>query len=147
MVKVAVSVDSLSDTLRLAALGGQSVGQRGRQGERGELRVLVAMGAVGMVSRILAGRFGSYWTYAGEGVAPGQISLSRMRDEFRFHTISTTTDIYGVLGSPVSHSLSPPMHNAGFAALGSTRFTCRWKLETSMILRASPTPCLCAGPV
>ena len=118
VVKVAVSVDSLSDTFRLAALGRQSVGQRGRQGERGELRVLVAMGAAGMVSRILAGRFGSYWTYAGEGVAPGQISLSRMRDEFRFHTISTTTDIYGVLGSPVSHSLSPPMHNAGFAALG-----------------------------
>lgn len=118
VVKVAVSVESLSDTLRLAALGGQTTGQRSGQDERGEPRVLVAMGAAGMVSRILAGRFGSYWTYAGEGVAPGQIGLSRMCEEFRFHTISTTTDIYGVLGSPVGHSLSPPMHNAGFAALG-----------------------------
>ncbi len=27
-------------------------------------------------------------------------------------------DVYGLLGDPVEHSLSPPMHNAGFAELG-----------------------------
>jgi shikimate dehydrogenase len=33
-------------------------------------------------------------------------------------TISGTTTLVGILGWPVSHSLSPEMHNAAFAALG-----------------------------
>ena len=32
--------------------------------------------------------------------------------------ISGTTTLVGLLGWPTSHSLSPPMQNAGFAALG-----------------------------
>jgi shikimate dehydrogenase len=59
---------------------------------------------------------GARWTYAGEAVAPGQLSLARMRDEFRVPGITATTRIFGVLGRPVSHSLSPAMHNAAFAA-------------------------------
>lgn len=33
-------------------------------------------------------------------------------------TISGTTRVYGVIGSPVEHSLSPTMHNAAFGAMG-----------------------------
>jgi len=32
--------------------------------------------------------------------------------------ISGTTRVYGLIGSPVEHSLSPAMHNAAFAAMG-----------------------------
>jgi len=32
--------------------------------------------------------------------------------------ISGRTRVYAIIGSPVEHSLSPPMHNAGFAAEG-----------------------------
>ncbi|MBN2644323.1 MAG: shikimate dehydrogenase [Desulfuromonadaceae bacterium] len=32
--------------------------------------------------------------------------------------VSGTTSLYGILGWPVAHSLSPRMHNAAFAALG-----------------------------
>ena len=76
------------------------------------------MGAAGVPSRVLAGRFGSCWTYAGDAVAPGQIDLDRMRRQFRFHELSGATAVYGVLGSPIGHSLSPAMHNAGFRRLG-----------------------------
>jgi shikimate dehydrogenase len=32
--------------------------------------------------------------------------------------INGSTELYGIIGKPVSHSLSPAMHNGGFAALG-----------------------------
>ncbi|HCC55527.1 MAG TPA: shikimate dehydrogenase [Desulfobulbaceae bacterium] len=32
--------------------------------------------------------------------------------------INATTEIYGIMGNPVAHSLSPAMHNAAFTALG-----------------------------
>ncbi len=77
---------------------------------------LVAMGDAGIPSRVLASWFGSCWTYAGDGAAPGQISAQRMTDEFGFRRIGSRTAIYGVLGRPVSHSVSPAMHNAAFRA-------------------------------
>jgi 3-dehydroquinate dehydratase / shikimate dehydrogenase len=78
--------------------------------------VLIAMGDAGAPTRILPGHFGSCWTYAGEGVAPGQISAARLCHEFGFRRIGSHTALYGVLGRPVTHSISPAMHNAAFRA-------------------------------
>jgi 3-dehydroquinate dehydratase / shikimate dehydrogenase len=106
VVKVAVMASRLSDCLTLRELGRNT-------------RVpmaLIAMGEAGIPSRVLAGWTGSCWTYAGDGVAPGQISAERMHEEFRFRQIGARTEIYGVLGRPVSHSVSPSMHNAAFRA-------------------------------
>jgi 3-dehydroquinate dehydratase / shikimate dehydrogenase len=80
--------------------------------------ILIGMGAGGAATRVLASRYGSRWTYAGDRVAPGQMPASRLIDEFRFRRIRPDAAVYGVLGRPVSQSLSPAMHNAGFAALG-----------------------------
>lgn len=33
-------------------------------------------------------------------------------------SIDGKTELYGIIGNPVRHSLSPAMHNAGFATLG-----------------------------
>src|SRR5687768_1528618 len=107
VVKVAIMASRLGDCLTLRELGRDT-------------RVpmsLIAMGEAGIPSRVLAGWMGSCWTYAGDGVAPGQITAERMQDEFRFRRIGARTEIYGVLGKPVSHSVSPAMHNAAFRAL------------------------------
>jgi 3-dehydroquinate dehydratase/shikimate dehydrogenase len=80
--------------------------------------IVIGMGAGGAATRVLASRYGSRWTYAGQSIAPGQLPASRLIDEFRFRRIRPDAAVYGVLGRPVSQSLSPAMHNAGFAALG-----------------------------
>ncbi len=80
--------------------------------------ILIGMGGAGTATRVLAERFGSRWTYAGNRVAPGQVPASRLIDEFRFRRIRPDAAVYGLLGRPVTNSLSPAMHNAGFAALG-----------------------------
>ena len=108
VVKIAVHTRSLTESLALRELGDRSDGRR----------VVMAMGPAGVPSRILPDRFGSCWTYAGSAVAPGQVDLERMLEEFRIHAVSDATHLYGVLGAPLAHSLSPAMHNAGFATTG-----------------------------
>jgi 3-dehydroquinate dehydratase/shikimate dehydrogenase len=106
VIKIAVMAERLDDCLVLRALGQQT-------------RVpmaLVAMGDAGVASRVLASWLGSCWTYAGDGVAPGQISARQMTEEFGFRRIGSRTAVYGVLGRPVGHSVSPSMHNAAFRA-------------------------------
>jgi len=106
VVKLAITAQRLSDTLKLREIGRNT-------------RVpmaLIAMGEAGIASRVLASWMGSCWTYAGDGVAPGQVSQRRLQDEFGFRRIGARTAVYGVLGRPVSHSVSPAMHNAAFRA-------------------------------
>ena len=81
-------------------------------------QVIIAMGPAGIPSRVLPDRFGSCWTYAGQGVAPGQLELTQMLNEFRVRALSADAELFGVVGSPLAHSLSPVMHNAGFGEIG-----------------------------
>ena len=115
IAKLAVEAESLSDTLRVMSLAGDSAASSSG-GAPG--RVLIAMGDAGVASRILATRLGNAWTYAGDNVAPGQLSLDRLLNEFRFRDLHPATAVYGVVGNPIMHSLSPVMHNAGFRCLG-----------------------------
>jgi 3-dehydroquinate dehydratase/shikimate dehydrogenase len=109
VVKLAVFSQSARDVVRLLELG---------RAQRGAATVLVGMGPVGVPTRVLPARFGSLWTYAGEGVAPGQVSLTDMVRRYRFRRTSSSAAVYGVAGRPIGHSLSPHMHNAGLDAAG-----------------------------
>ena len=108
VVKLAVMAHRLTDCLSLRAMTEPSDGRT----------VVIAMGDAGLASRVLATRFGSAWTYAGDGVAPGQLPAERLRREFAFDRVSDGNAVYGVVGRPVMHSLSPAMHNAAFEAAG-----------------------------
>jgi shikimate dehydrogenase len=39
-------------------------------------------------------------------------------DDYRYRLIGDSTDVYGLVGGSVAHSVSPAMHNAAFRALG-----------------------------
>jgi len=103
VIKVAAMATRLADCLPLLNIGRATTAPI----------VLIAMGEAGIPTRVLASRFGSYWTYAGDGVAPGQLSACALR-ELCFRGITERTAVYGVVGRPVAHSLSPAMHNAAF---------------------------------
>lgn len=81
--------------------------------------IILAMGEIGQPTRILAPKFGSYLSFAavGEGAesAPGQISAHSLKQMYRYHDIKPSTPAYGVIGSPIRHSMSPALHNAAMA--------------------------------
>ena len=54
----------------------------------------------------------------GGSAAPGQIAARTLLDVYRVHATGNDTALYAIGGRPLSHSASPAMHNAAFAALG-----------------------------
>ena len=78
----------------------------------------LCMGEQGIISRVLGVRAGSVFTFAaatrGEETAPGQVTASELRDTYRIEMVDAATQVYGVAGDPVSHSMSPIMMNAAF---------------------------------
>lgn len=80
--------------------------------------ITFAMGPAGAVSRILAKKLGAFLTFAAlddqQATAPGQWSVQKLKQSFRWDSINPGTEILGVIGDPVSHSLSPAVFNACF---------------------------------
>ncbi len=78
----------------------------------------LCMGEQGIISRVLGVRAGSIFTFgaakSGEETAPGQVPFNELRDIYRIDNVDAATQVYGVAGDPVEHSLSPIMMNAAF---------------------------------
>lgn len=113
VVKVAITARSIRDNLELFDLLAD--------GAAGRPMIALAMGRFGLMSRVLAPKFGGFLTFAslrGSGTtAPGQPTLRDLLDVYRFESITPRTQVFGLIGWPVEHSLSPLVHNAGFDAL------------------------------
>jgi 3-dehydroquinate dehydratase/shikimate dehydrogenase len=105
-IKIAAQCDSLADALNLL-----------RFARKRRNIVAVPMGEVALPARLLAVREGSAFTYAPveNATAPGQISLEQAKNVYRADRLSGRTRVYGVIGDPVGHSLSPQMQNEAFA--------------------------------
>jgi 3-dehydroquinate dehydratase / shikimate dehydrogenase len=81
--------------------------------------IAIAMGQPGLVTRVVGPAWGSYLTYGPaddeKATAPGQVTASKLRDLYRIDEITRDTQVMGLIGSPVAHSISPNVHNAAFA--------------------------------
>jgi 3-dehydroquinate dehydratase / shikimate dehydrogenase len=88
-----------------------------REGDRHSL-VGMCMGEQGIISRVLGVRAGSVFTFAsaiaGEETAPGQVTAQDLRNVYRIDRVDVATRVYGVVGDPIAHSLSPAIMNAAF---------------------------------
>jgi 3-dehydroquinate dehydratase/shikimate dehydrogenase len=84
--------------------------------------IALCMGEAGLISRVLAKKFGAFLTFAsldrGQESAPGQITIADMKRLYRWDAIGAKTKVFGVVGSPVAHSMSPAIHNAAFDEIG-----------------------------
>jgi 3-dehydroquinate dehydratase/shikimate dehydrogenase len=93
-----------------------------RARKEGRETIAVAMGPAGIATRILGPSRGAFLTYASldgaTATAPGQTSSRELHEVYRLEKIDRQTEIFGLVGLPVSHSVSPHLHNAAFAAAG-----------------------------
>jgi 3-dehydroquinate dehydratase/shikimate dehydrogenase len=103
--KVAVTPQSADDVVRVIKLQQQSP----------KPAIVFCMGEVGFASRFLSLKYGAPWIYAAfnkeRGVAPGIPGEEDFRTTYPVRSIDADTQFYGVCGDPVSHSLSPVVHN------------------------------------
>jgi 3-dehydroquinate dehydratase/shikimate dehydrogenase len=112
VIKVAWRARSLRDNLEALEIIGR----------RHKPTIALCMGDFGLPSRVLAGKAGALVTYAaaraGEATAPGQPTVGELKRLYRWDAIRADTRVYGVIGDPVGHSMSPAIHNAGFEHVG-----------------------------
>jgi 3-dehydroquinate dehydratase/shikimate dehydrogenase len=112
VVKIAVRAQQPADNLRVLQLLDQPA----------KPTVAFCMGDLGTPSRMLMGKYGAPFTYAAfnreRGIAPGLPSFDEARNIYDYDRIDAQTQVYGVIGDPVAHSLSPLVHNAAFRELG-----------------------------
>lgn len=111
ILKLAVKAKDITDCIPLFQLM-----ERARR--EGREIIAIAMGAAGLITRILGPSRGSFLTYGSSepdsGTAPGQLLANDLRSLYRIDHIDTETMITGLVGLPVSHSVSPHIHNAAF---------------------------------
>ena len=106
-IKIAARCESLADCRKMAQFG---------WGKRDQ--IVIPMGETAAPARILGLKEPNGFAYAPvqNATASGQVSLDEMRTTYGGGRITRKTAVYGVIGDPIGHSLSPQLHNAGFRA-------------------------------
>lgn len=80
--------------------------------------IAMCIGPYGLMSRVLAPKFGDFGVYAAfqehELTAPNQPTVHDLQETYHFSEIDSETEVYGVIGNNVEHSLGPKFHNDAF---------------------------------
>ncbi len=105
--KIAVMATSANDALRMLLFAKKHPGASA-----------ICMGEKGKFARVLGKVAGNLLDYAvlkgDQPTAPGQISIQDLVDIYRYPSLNTHTDIYGLIGNPVAKSPGHIYHNGVF---------------------------------
>jgi 3-dehydroquinate dehydratase/shikimate dehydrogenase len=83
--------------------------------------IAFAAGRVASWTRLLAPRLGApvvFGSVGGRPAAPGQPSIDQLRRDYLLPELPPVRRLFGLVGHPISHSLSPRLHNGLYKALG-----------------------------
>jgi 3-dehydroquinate dehydratase / shikimate dehydrogenase len=84
--------------------------------------IAFCMDEPGFITRVIAKKLGAFVSFASvdekTATAPGQTTVNQLKNVLRWDSINAQTEFYGVIGSPIGHSLSPAVHTACFAEAG-----------------------------
>lgn len=112
VVKVCVTAQQIADIFRVMAILKKPI----------KPTVAFCMGDLGTCSRLLGLRMGMPFTYGAfnreRQIAPGIIPFQDLQKIYHVEQITPETKVFGVVGDPVSHSLSPLIHNTAMRQLG-----------------------------
>lgn len=115
ILKIAVQADDATDCLPIFRL-------LDRARREGREMIAIGMGQAGIMTRVLGPSRGSFLTYGSldddRTTAPGQLTARVMRETYRIEQIDRQTEIFALVGQPVSQSISPHIHNRAFAGAG-----------------------------
>lgn len=83
--------------------------------------VAYASGQLGVWSRLVAPHLGAPMVFgivAEDQKIHGEPTISQLIEDYHLPALTPLNELYGIVGNPISHSLSPRLHNAAFRALG-----------------------------
>jgi len=117
-LKIAVTPKSVDDMFRFIGFVRAKNDLAKRSGDKGIRVVGICMGEMGQATRILSKKFGMPFTYGTFSeqriIAPGMLVYKEIRDLYHHEATNTETDVFGIIGYPIGHSLSPLVHNRSF---------------------------------
>ena len=80
-----------------------------------------AVGETGAWTRLVAPRLGAPVVYGALGhtpAAPGQLGIRPLQEDYGLPFLRPVDVLFGIVGKPVAHSLSPRIHNTAYRELG-----------------------------
>ena len=112
VVKIAVRAQRSTDNLRVLKL----------LDDPPRPTIAICLGDLGFPSRILNAMHGAPFSYAAfnkeRTIALGIPHFEELKHAYYYEQINHDTEVYGVIGDPIGHSLSPVIHNAAMRKLG-----------------------------
>jgi 3-dehydroquinate dehydratase/shikimate dehydrogenase len=112
VVKIAVTAQQASDNVRVLKLLENAP----------KPTIALCMGDLGTCTRILGLCRGTPFTYGAfnkeRTIAPGILSFHDLQKLYHIERLNAETQVFGVVGDPVGHSLSPLIHNAALRHVG-----------------------------